>query len=75
MIAWVSRRLWLAIRTVIRAIRMANNEQVYMWECLLLTSRAVPLTATGPLRWVPSLDGYRLVGSHLPAQDPSETRP
>jgi hypothetical protein len=67
MIAWVSRRLWLAIRTVIRAIRMANDEQVYMWECLLLTSGAVPLTATGPLRWVPSLDGYRLVGSHLPA--------
>ena len=75
MIAWVGRHLWLAVRTVIRAVRMANDEQVYMWECLLLTSRAVPLTATGPLRWVPSLDGYRLVGSHLPAQDPSETRP
>ena len=75
MIAWVSRHLWLAVRTVSRAVRMANDEQVYMWECLLLSSRAVPLTATGPLRWVPSLDGYRLVGSHLPAQDPSETRP
>jgi hypothetical protein len=37
-----------------------------MWECLLLTSRAVPTTATGPLRWVPSLDGNRLVGSYLP---------
>ena len=75
MIAWVSRHLWLAVRTVSRAVRMANDEQVYMWECLLLSSRAVPLTATGPLRWVPSLDGYRLVGSHLPAQDPSDTRP
>jgi hypothetical protein len=52
---------------------MANDEQVYMWECLLLTSRAVPTTATGPLRWVPSLDGNRLVGSYLPTWDPSET--
>ena len=67
MIAWVGRCLWLAVRTVIRAVRMANDEQVHMWECLLLSSKAVPLTVTGPLRWVPSLDGYRLVGSHLPA--------
>jgi hypothetical protein len=73
MIAWAGRRLRLAARTVIRAVRMANDEQVYMWECVLLNSRAIPLTATGPLRWVPSLDGYRLVGSHLPAQAPSET--
>ena len=42
-----------------------------MWECVLLTSGAAPLTAAGPLRWVPSLDGNRLVGSHLPTQDPS----
>jgi hypothetical protein len=73
MMAWVGRRLWLAVRTVIRAVRMAHNEQVRMWECILLTSGAAPLTAVGPLRWVRSLDGYRLVGSHLPAQDPSET--
>ena len=65
--------LWLAGRTVIRAVRMAHHEQVNMWECLLLTSGAAPLSAAGPLRWVPSLDGYRLIGSHLPAQDPSET--
>jgi hypothetical protein len=69
MMAWLGRRVWLAVRTVIRAVRMAHDEQVYMWECLLLTSKAVPLTATGPLRWVPSLDGYRLVGSYLSAQD------
>ncbi len=73
MIAWAGRRLWLAIRTVIRAVRMAHDEQVSMWECILLTSGAAPLTAAGPLRWVASLGGYRLVGSHLPAQDPSET--
>jgi hypothetical protein len=73
MIAWVGRRLWLAVRTVIRAVRMAHDQQVYMWECILLTSGAAPLTAAGPLRWVPSLDGHRLAGSHLPAQDPSKT--
>ena len=77
MIAWVGRRLWLAarmvIRTVIRAVRMAHHEQVSMWECVLLTSGAAPPTAAGPLRWVPSLGGYRLAGSHLPAQEPSET--
>jgi hypothetical protein len=41
--------------------------------CLLLTSGAAPLTAAGPLRWVRSLDGDRLAGSHLPAQDAAET--
>ena len=49
----------------IRAVTMATTNR-YMWECLLLTSRAVPTTATGPLRWVPSLDGNRLVGGYLP---------
>lgn len=77
MIAWVGRRLWLAarmvIRTVIRAVRMAHHEQVSMWECVLLTSGAAPPTAVGPLRWVPSLGGYRLAGSHLPAHEPRET--
>jgi hypothetical protein len=73
LMARAGRCLWLAVRTVIRAVRMAHHEQVRMWECILLTSGAAPLTAAGPLRWVPSLGGDRLVGSHLPAQDPSET--
>jgi hypothetical protein len=73
MMAWAGRRLWLAVRTVIRAVRMAHHEQVSAWECILFTSGVAALTAAGPLRWVPSLGGYRLVGSHLPAQDPSET--
>ena len=71
MLAWAGRRLWLAVRTVIRAVTMAHHEQVRMWECVLLTSGAAPLTAAGPLRWVGSLDGYRLAGSHLPTQDSS----
>jgi hypothetical protein len=73
MMAWAGRRLWGAVRMVIRGVTMAHHEQVRMWECVLLTSGAVPLTAAGPLRWVPSLDGYRLAGSYLRAQDPSET--
>ena len=73
MMAWAGGRLWLVVRTVIRAVRLAHNEQVRMWECILETSGAAPLTAAGPLRWVRSLEGYRLVGSHVPAQEPSET--
>jgi hypothetical protein len=74
LMAWAGRRLWPAVRTVIRAVRLAHYEQVRMWECVLLTSGAAPLSAAGPLRWVRSLEGYRLVGSHVPAQDPSDTR-
>ena len=74
MITWAGRRLWLAGRTVIRAVQMAHHEQVRTWECILLTSGAAPLTAAGPLRWIPSLGGDRVIGSHLPAPDPSETR-
>ena len=73
MMAWAGRRLWLAVQTVIRVVGMAHDEQVRMWECILLTSGAAPLTAAGPLRWVRSLDGYRLEGSHVPAQDAAET--
>jgi hypothetical protein len=73
MMARAGGRLWLAARTMIRAVRMAHHEQVRMWECILLTSGAAPLTAAGPLRWIPSLDGCRLIGSHLPAQDLSDT--
>jgi hypothetical protein len=73
MMAWVGRRLWLAAWMVIRTVKMAHDEQTRMWECVLLTSGVAPLTAAGPLRWVASPGGYRLAGSHLPAQDPSET--
>ena len=73
MMAWAGRCLWLAVRMVIRAVAMAHHEQVRMWECVLETSGVAPLTAAGPLRWVRSLDGYRLDGSHLPAPDPAET--
>ena len=73
MIAWVGRRVRRAAQKVIRAAKHAHDEQVYAWECVVLANRAAAQTATGPLRWVNSLDGYRLVGSQLPAQDQSET--
>ena len=72
LMAWTGRRLWLAVRTVIGAVRLAHHEQVSTWECVLLPSGVAPPTAAGPLRWVRSLDGYRLAGS-LPAPDMSET--
>ena len=73
MMARAGRHLWPAARMVIRVVAMAHDGQVGMWECVLLTSGAAPLTAVGPLRWVRSLDGHRLAGSHLPAQDPAGT--
>ena len=72
MMAWAGQRLWLVVRTVIGAVRMAHHEQVRMWECILETSGAAPPTAAGPLRWVRSLDVYRLAGSHVPTQDAAE---
>ena len=51
MIAWVGRRVWRAVRTVIRAVNEAHDGQVYMWECILRANRAAAQTATGPLRW------------------------
>ena len=56
MIARVGRRARLAVQTVIRAARTANNEQVYTWERVTLTRKAAPVTATAPLRWVSSPD-------------------
>ena len=73
MMAWAGRRLWLAAWIVLRAVKMAHDEQARMWECILETTGTAPLTAAGPLRWVRSLDGYRLAGSHVPAQDAAET--
>ena len=69
MTAWIGRRIWLPVRMVIRAVRMATDGQVHMWECVLFTSGEVPVTAIGPLRWVPSRDGNRLIGSYLPVWD------
>ncbi len=68
MIAWAGRCLRLAVRTVIRAVKMAHHEQMSMWECILLTSGAAPLTAAGPLRW-------GSVGGRLPGSPATTCRP
>jgi hypothetical protein len=79
MTAATGRRAGRAMRRAASAIRKARDEQVYMWECFWLSNRAVPTATTGPLSWIPSLDGYRLSGSYLPGQDQGadarETRP
>ncbi len=65
----IGGRAWRAMRHAASAIRKAHDEQVYMWECFWRSSRAEPPATTGPLSWVPSLDGSRLAGSYLPGQD------
>ena len=51
MTAWVGRRVQLSIQMVTGAVRKAIDEQVYMWECVLLSGREAVI-ATGPLRWL-----------------------
>jgi hypothetical protein len=55
MIGWAGKCLWLAVRTVIRAVKIANYEQVHMWECVLLTSGGYrypqPVRCAGFRRW------------------------
>ena len=45
----VGRSVRLAVRTVVRGVRKANDEQVRMWECLLLSSTAAPAANAGHL--------------------------
>jgi hypothetical protein len=46
-----------------------------MWELLWQAGR-IPVARAGPLTWMPSLDGPRLTGSHLPiAADASADGP
>jgi hypothetical protein len=63
--------LWRAARRAAAALRHIHNEQTVMWELRWQASRAA-VPETGPLTWVPTLDGKRLAGSHLPV--PDETR-
>jgi hypothetical protein len=58
--------LWRALRQVAHVIREFHTDQVYFWERYYLASRALA-PRDGPLAWVPTLDGYRLAGNHLPA--------
>jgi len=59
---------WRAACHVAAVLRNLHREQVYAWECTCRASRA-PVDRPGPLIWIPSLDGPRLVGTRLPAPD------
>ena len=61
-----ARVLWRAVCRAARAVGRIHAEQVHGWEVWLQANRAA-VPDDGPLRWVLSLDGYRLAGSHLSA--------
>jgi hypothetical protein len=71
----IRRRAASVRRTARRAagaLRAIHDKQVLAWE-LLLSANRVPVDRAGPLTWTPSLDGPRLIGSHLHiADDTSE---
>ncbi len=69
MMAEFGRLLWQATRCCVRALRDLYGDLEQASECYWLSSRAA-VPRPGPMVWVPSLDGYRLVGSHLPEPGP-----
>ncbi len=70
MIAEFAGFLWRATRRAALAIRDLHRDLEQASECRWLSAR-VPVPGTGPLAWVPSLDGYRLTGNHLPGEPAS----
>jgi hypothetical protein len=63
---------WRAVRRAAAAVRHIHREQALMWDLWWQAGRA-SAPSNGLLRWVPTLDGHRLAGSHLPAADPAGT--
>ena len=59
--------LWRAVCRAARALGRLHSEQVQGWEVWAQANRAAVPAEEGPLRWVATLDGRRLAGSHLPA--------
>ena len=64
--------VWRAARQVAAALRAIHDEQFLMWELFCQSSR-VAIERTGTLTWIPSLDGPRLTGSHLPVPGDAST--
>ena len=58
--------LWRAVCRAVQALGRLHGEQVQAWEVWAQADRAA-VPAEGPLRWVLTLDGRRLAGSHVPA--------
>ena len=69
MIAALGRLAWRAMRRVGRALRKLDGDLMQASECLWLAGRA-PVSRSGPMAWVPSLEGYRLTGRYLPDPGP-----
>lgn len=59
---------WRIVCRVAAMLRDLHREQVYAAECICRASRAL-VDRAGPLTWIPSLDGPRLVGTWLPGPD------
>jgi hypothetical protein len=63
---------WQAVLRAAAALRHIQREQALMWELCWQANRA-SAPSTGPLRWVLTLDGHRLAGSHAPAAHHADT--
>ena len=61
-----ANHLWRAAYRAIRALGRLHADQVHAWEVWARANRAA-VPAEDPLRWVLTLDGRRLAGSHVPA--------
>ena len=61
-----ANHLWRAAYRAIRALGRLHADQVQARELRAQADRAA-VPAEGPLRWVLTLDGRRLAGSHMPA--------
>ena len=64
--------VWRAVLRAAAALRHIHREQALLWELRWQASRT-SAPSTGPLRWVLTLDGHRLAGSHVPAAHHAST--
>ena len=72
MIAEFAGFLCRALRRSALVIRDLHRDLEQASECRWLSARA-PVPRSGPLAWVPSLDGYRLTGDHLAGEPASSS--
>jgi hypothetical protein len=71
--ATIGATLRQAVHRAAAGLRHIHREQTLMWELWWQANRAT-VPSTGPLRWVLTLDGHRLAGSHLPAPHHADAR-
>jgi hypothetical protein len=71
--ATIGRHLVAGVHRAATSLRHVHREQTLMWELWWQANRAT-VPSAGPLRWVLTLDGNRLAGSHLPAPHHADAR-